>query len=63
MGVGCAYPAPTAADAAPPKNQGNREARSAIYTTATVPIFGHVFFLLFLGGYWSQIVSMAFSGP
>ena len=34
-----------------------------IYTTATVPIFGHVFFLLFLGGYWSQIVSMAFSGP
>jgi len=46
MGVGCAYPAPTAADAAPPKNQGNREARSAIYATATVPIFDHVFFAL-----------------
>ena len=38
------YPAPAAAGAAPPKNQGNREARSAIYATAGVPIFDHVFF-------------------
>ena len=40
------YPAPTAAGAAPPKNQGNREARSAIYATAAVPIFDHIFFTL-----------------
>ena len=44
------YPAPAAADAAPPKNQGNREARSAIhrsvYAPAAVPIFDHVFFAL-----------------
>ena len=41
------YPAPAAAGAAPPQNQGNREARSAIYATyatAAVPIFDHVFF-------------------
>ena len=37
-------PAPAAAGATPPKNQGNREARSAIYATAAVPIFDHVFF-------------------
>ena len=37
-------PAPAAAGAAPPKNQGNPEARSAIYATAAVPIFDHVFF-------------------
>ena len=36
-------PAPATAGAAPPKNQGNREA-SAIYATAVVPIFDHVFF-------------------
>ena len=30
------YPAPAAAGAAPPKNQSNREARSAIYATAAV---------------------------
>ena len=29
-----------------PKNQGNREARSAIYATAAVPIFDHVFIAL-----------------
>ena len=40
------YPAPAAAGAAPPKNQGNREARSAIYATVAVPIFDHVFFAL-----------------
>ena len=40
------YPAPAAASAAPPKNQGNREARSAIYATSAVPIFDHVFFAL-----------------
>ena len=44
------YPAPAAAGAAPPKNQGNREARSTIYATATVPIFDHVFFALPRGG-------------
>ena len=41
------YPATAAAGAAPPQNQGNREARSAIYATyatAAVPIFDHVFF-------------------
>ena len=37
-------PAPAAAGAAPPKNQGNREAKSAMYATAAVPIFNHVFF-------------------
>ena len=37
-------PAPAAAGAAPPKIQGNREARSAIYATAAVPIIDHVFF-------------------
>ena len=41
------YPAPAVAGASPPKNQGNREARSAIYATAAMPIFNHVF-LLFL---------------
>ena len=40
------YPAPAVAGAAPPKNQGNREVRSAIYATAAVPIFDHVFFAL-----------------
>ena len=40
------YPAPAGAGAAPPKNQGNCEARSAIYATAAVPIFEHVFFAL-----------------
>ena len=55
-------PAPAAAGAAPPKNQGNREARSAIYATAAVPIFDHVFLLL-LRGFRSQIVSMALLGP
>ena len=39
-------PAPAVAGAAPPKNQGNREARIAIYATAAVPIFDHVFFAL-----------------
>ena len=39
-------PAPTAEGAAPSKNQGNREARSAIYATAAMPIFDHVFFAL-----------------
>ena len=58
----CVHPAPAAAGAAPPKYQGNREARSAIYATAAVPIFDHVF-LLFLGGFRSKIVSMAFLGP
>ena len=43
-------PAPALAGAAPPKNQGNREARSAIYATAAVPIFDHVFFALPWGG-------------
>ena len=38
-------PVPAAAGAAPPKNQGNREA-SVIYATAAVPIFDHVFFPL-----------------
>ena len=33
-----------------------------IYATAAVPIFDHVF-LLFLGGFRSQIVSMTFLGP
>ena len=56
------YPAPAAAGASPPKNQGNRKARSAIYATAAVPIFDHVF-LLFLGGFRSQIVSIAFLWP
>ena len=36
-------------DAAPPKNQGNREARSAIYATAAAPIFDHVFLALASG--------------
>ena len=40
------HPAPSAAGAAPPKNQGNREARSAIHATAAVPVFDHVFFAL-----------------
>ena len=35
------HPAPAAAGAVPPKNQGNRD---AIYATAAVPIFDHVFF-------------------
>ena len=39
-------PAPAAAVAAPPQNQGNHEARNAIYATAAVPIFDHVFFAL-----------------
>ena len=38
------YPAPAGVGAAPPKNQGNPEARRAIYATAAVPIFDHVFF-------------------
>ena len=42
-------PAPAAAGSAPPKNQGNREARSAIYATAAVPVFDHVFFALSMG--------------
>ena len=40
------HPAPAGAGAAPPKKQGNREARSAIYATAAVPIFDHDFFAL-----------------
>ena len=40
------HPAPAVAGAAPPKNQGNREARSAIYATAAVPILDHIFFAL-----------------
>ena len=43
------HPAPAAEGAAPPKNQGNREAGSAIYATAAVPIFDHVFFALHRG--------------
>ena len=39
-------PAPAAAGAAHPKNQGNREERSAIYATVAVPIFDHIFFAL-----------------
>ena len=44
-------PAPVAAGAAPPKNQGNREAKSAIYmcsiyATAAFPIFDNIFFAL-----------------
>ena len=46
----------------PSQKPGNCEARSAIYATAAVPIFDHVF-LLFLGGFRFQIVSMAFLGP
>ena len=37
-------------------------AGSAIHATAAVPIFDRVF-LLFLGGFRSQIVAMAFLGP
>ena len=57
------YPAPAGVGAAPPKNQGNPEARRAIYATAAVPIFDHVFFLLFLWGFRSHIVSVAYLGP
>ena len=43
------YPAPAAAGAAPPKNQGNCEARVAIYAPTAVPIFDHVFSALPMG--------------
>ena len=39
-------PAPAPVGAAPPKNQGNREARSATYATAAVSVLYHVFFAL-----------------
>ena len=38
------YPAPAVEGAAPPKDQGNRKAMSAIYATAAVPVFDQVFF-------------------
>ena len=41
--INATNPAPAAAGAAPPKNQGNREARSATYATAAVP-FSTTFF-------------------
>ena len=55
-------PAPTAEGAAPSKNQGNREARSAIYATAAMPIFDHVF-LLFLGGSGLKLFQWPSYGP